>query len=444
MKNLKIIIVLVPILFSSTFAYSADLKKLWENEGGTVTKRSPDLSGLDYEEKQSIEIACINEKTRGPAAYNQCLRTQLALLRAGTRRPDLSGLDYEEKQSIEIACINEKTRGPAAYNQCLRTQLALLGVPIREIEIKKPKPQRIIKKPSILSEHVSPKDIRKVQAILYELGYDAGPIDGILGKKTREAIIEFQLDIGVPITGKVDKNLLSLLTTALQIAKRNKKTEPPVQISKQSPSPYSKVPKPAKVLPSMPSIVYREPLTAADLFRKVQSSIYVVIASSSIIEIQRGENILQGSAVAVSQKCLLTNCHVLENRPYVLIIQGEDVLPARLSGIEKESDMCVLTIKKSNLIPISAIREFDDLMVGEKVYTVGTPVGLEQTLGEGIISGLRKHKGLKLIQTSAPISSGSSGGGLFDVSGNLIGITTFLLKDAQNLNFAIAAEQYWK
>ena len=101
-------------------------------------------------------------------------------------------------------------------------------------------------------------------------------------------------------------------------------------------------------------------------------------------------------------------------------------------------------VEKSLLTPIKGIRKFDDLVVGEKVYTVGAPIGLERTLGEGIISGLRKFEGEKLIQTSAPISSGSSGGGLFDTRGNLIGITTFLLYEAQNLNFAIAAEQYWQ
>ena len=69
---------------------------------------------------------------------------------------------------------------------------------------------------------------------------------------------------------------------------------------------------------------------------------------------------------------------------------------------------------------------------------------LENTLGEGIVSGLRKRRDVDLVQTTAPISPGSSGGGLFDASGNLIGITTFLLRDGQNLNFAIAADTFWK
>jgi S1-C subfamily serine protease len=119
------------------------------------------------------------------------------------------------------------------------------------------------------------------------------------------------------------------------------------------------------------------------------------------------------------------------------------VTPAALVGRNEKWDRCVLAIKESRLDPIKGIRGFDDLIVGEKVYTVGAPIGLERTLGEGIISGLRKLEAHKLIQTSAQISSGSSGGGLFDARGNLLGITTFLLRGAQNLNFAIAAEQYW-
>jgi Trypsin-like peptidase domain len=57
-----------------------------------------------------------------------------------------------------------------------------------------------------------------------------------------------------------------------------------------------------------------------------------------------------------------------------------------------------------------------------------------------LVSGLRTFEGVRLIQTTAPISHGSSGGGLFDAQGKLIGITTFMFKDGQNLNFAIPSE----
>ena len=61
-----------------------------------------------------------------------------------------------------------------------------------------------------------------------------------------------------------------------------------------------------------------------------------------------------------------------------------------------------------------------------------------------MVSGLRTIKGIRYVQTSAPIAAGSSGGGLFDSSGNLVGVTTFHLRDAEGLNFAIAAEEYFR
>jgi len=65
---------------------------------------------------------------------------------------------------------------------------------------------------------------------------------------------------------------------------------------------------------------------------------------------------------------------------------------------------------------------------------------LELTFSEGVISALRETDGVRMIQTSAPTSPGSSGGGLFDTQGNLIGITTFQLKEGQSLNFALPGE----
>lgn len=72
---------------------------------------------------------------------------------------------------------------------------------------------------------------------------------------------------------------------------------------------------------------------------------------------------------------------------------------------------------------------------------IGNPSGLTATLSEGIVSGLRIQRGVRYVQTSAP---GSSGGGLFDERGDLLGITSVKIEDAENLNFAIAAEDYWR
>ncbi len=84
------------------------------------------------------------------------------------------------------------------------------------------------------------------------------------------------------------------------------------------------------------------------------------------------------------------------------------------------------------------------VQVGHAVYAIGNPKGLDLTLSAGLVSSLRRNPTgqLVLIQTSAAISGGSSGGGLFDDSGQLIGLTTIgsVGADTQNLNFAVRSE----
>ena len=81
----------------------------------------------------------------------------------------------------------------------------------------------------------------------------------------------------------------------------------------------------------------------------------------------------------------------------------------------------------------------NEVRVGQRAYAIGAPQGLELTLSEGLISSLRATTNGSIIQTTASISPGSSGGGLFDANGQLIGIVTFQSKTGQNLNFALPA-----
>lgn len=106
-----------------------------------------------------------------------------------------------------------------------------------------------------------------------------------------------------------------------------------------------------------------------------------------------------------------------------------------------DADRCVLK-SETPLGHYVSVRPFGDLKVGERVYSIGAPAGLELTMTDGLLSGKRLTSGQHFVQTSAPISHGSSGGGLFDEAGNLIGITTFQLKGSENLNFAISPEDY--
>jgi tetratricopeptide (TPR) repeat protein len=98
-----------------------------------------------------------------------------------------------------------------------------------------------------------------------------------------------------------------------------------------------------------------------------------------------------------------------------------------------------LTVPDLKSAPV-AFGTASNLRVGQHVHAIGAPKGLEQTMSEGLISSLRPYEGSQYIQTSAAISPGSSGGGLFDDQGRLVGITTFQFIEGQNLNFALPVD----
>jgi serine protease Do len=171
--------------------------------------------------------------------------------------------------------------------------------------------------------------------------------------------------------------------------------------------------------------------------------VWVVLATTLTSQSAALSHVSQGSAVAITRSHLLTNYHVVDGRRLIVVIQGDQVLEATVVASDKESDRCVLAVTGEALSPADGLRGFEELRVGEQVYTIGSPSAIESTLGQGIVSGLRTVVGRHLVQTTAPISPGSSGGGLFDSAGNLVGITSFMLNNSQGLNFAIAVEDYF-
>lgn len=182
-------------------------------------------------------------------------------------------------------------------------------------------------------------------------------------------------------------------------------------------------------------------LSGSQLFKLLAPSVFQ-------LEVQSAGGTAQGSAVAVTEDELLTNCHVLEGARRVIVKKGDAESIGTITRADPKSDRCVVSVKGRKLQPIAGVRGRAELEVGEPLFTLGSPSGLELTLGDGILSGLRQVKERTFVQTSAPISPGSSGGGLFDAHGNLVGITTLVLAGRerlnQSLNFAIPAESFFE
>lgn len=173
-------------------------------------------------------------------------------------------------------------------------------------------------------------------------------------------------------------------------------------------------------------------LRTEQVFAKAGAAVYMVRTDK-----------MQGSAVAVSEHELLTNCHVVGSASRVTLKHDKLELTADVVSGNVKADRCVLH-SPTALASWVSVRPYDDIKVGEKALSIGNPAGLELTVAEGLVSSKRATADQHLIQTSAPISPGSSGGGLFDVEGHLLAITTFHILIGQNLNFAVAAEEYAK
>lgn len=150
-----------------------------------------------------------------------------------------------------------------------------------------------------------------------------------------------------------------------------------------------------------------------------------------------------GSGVVIAPDTLVTNCHVLAKAKRVAVKREKISIDAKLEMWDPQRDVC--QIKAPNLgAPVVALGEVGKLKVGQNVYAVGNPKGLDLTMSAGLLSSIRRNTKdqVILLQTSAAISGGSSGGGLFDDEGVLIGLTTLgsVSADAQNLNFAVPVD----
>ena len=136
---------------------------------------------------------------------------------------------------------------------------------------------------------------------------------------------------------------------------------------------------------------------------------------------------------------ILTNFHVAkQSRDYAVRIENDNKIyfTDRLIKYHSDLDLAIIKIDKK-LSPLPIYKDSKPLERGQKVVAIGSPIGLFNTVSDGIISGFRTIRGVDMIQFTAPISSGSSGGALINMYGELIGISTSGVDEGQNINFAV-------
>ncbi len=165
--------------------------------------------------------------------------------------------------------------------------------------------------------------------------------------------------------------------------------------------------------------------------------LYAALAPSTVTIVTDNS---QGSGFFVAPNIIATNYHVIQGSRSAACFPSNSNKRYQIEGVvaaDRDRDLALLKVRGLDrpAIPIST----EPVRIGQRVYVIGTPQGLPATFSDGIVSALRQHSGYDLVQITAPISPGSSGGPVLNAQGQLIGVAVSQSREGQNLNFAVPA-----
>ena len=176
-------------------------------------------------------------------------------------------------------------------------------------------------------------------------------------------------------------------------------------------------------------------LTAKEIYNRCSDAIFYI----ETFDID-GDALSSGSGFFLDKEGkAVTNFHVLKNAysAVITIPDGTNYNVKGVLGYDMKGDLAILQVDGNNF-PFLSIGDSDEITSGEKIYAIGSPFGLSNTISEGIVSGInRTIENIPYIQITAAISHGSSGGALLNEKGQVVGVTSAGLAVGQNLNFAI-------
>ena len=175
------------------------------------------------------------------------------------------------------------------------------------------------------------------------------------------------------------------------------------------------------------------PMDAVSLYRALSPGVFLLEARDSI-----GTVIDFGSAFLLSPQRLVTNAHVVNKGQFFLrTVTG--AVPITIERVDVYNDLALLRSATPVDGPALELAETSP-PPGTSIWTLGSPKGLERTISDGIVSGVRVRAGRRLLQISAPISQGSSGGPVVGRDGRVVGVTVGFLPGAQSITFAVPSE----
>ena len=185
--------------------------------------------------------------------------------------------------------------------------------------------------------------------------------------------------------------------------------------------------------------------------RELSPKLQAQRVSSSVVKVQTPGGL--GSGVVINEDgYVITNAHVIQGeqnlRAIIWVPQPDGtkkrttVEDVEIMAVNNHIDLALLKLTHPDeaMFPYSPIESWEGIMVGQPVFAIGNPMGMEQTMTEGVISTTQRNwDGLTYIQTDTAINPGNSGGPLFNTKGEVIGITNMGIPSGDNLGFAIPA-----
>jgi trypsin-like peptidase len=176
--------------------------------------------------------------------------------------------------------------------------------------------------------------------------------------------------------------------------------------------------------------------TVSDIAEAARRATVLIVATN-----RRGEGIRQGTGFFLSADGLLaTNFHVIEGAQALQVqaLDGTPLAQVYLVATDSARDLAILRVSRSDG-PFLRVAARQYPAVGDPVYVMGNPLGQVGTFSTGVVSATRDLRSRELVQITAPISPGSSGGPVLNSAGEVIGVATSNLRDGQNMNFAVSA-----